>query len=277
VTATAADIARFLAGTGQLVALVSAPGTAPAEVEVRGVRGREAATAGDLVWSKAAVEGGFRGSFLICPEPAPHPAALAPGQAVAVCRRPRLAMARVLARFFAHLCDDREPVYADPATAAAVAANHSWVKNAVIGPGCRIAQQVVIGCSGMGYERDDDGRLVLFPQTGGVVLEADVDVAAHATIQRGTLGDTVVRRGAKIGPHVNVGHNAEVGEDVLIAGHAQLGGSCRIGRGAVIWQAAVIANGVTVGEGAVVGMAAVVRDDVGPGEVWAGNPARRLR
>jgi UDP-3-O-[3-hydroxymyristoyl] glucosamine N-acyltransferase len=186
-------------------------------------------------------------------------------------------MCAVLGRFFAALEADREPVYADPGLAEVVAANLSWVKNATVGPRVRIAQHVVIGCSGMGYERDGDGRLVAFPQLGGVVLEADVDVAAHATVQRGALGDTVLRRGAKIGPHVNVGHNVEIAEDVLITGHAQLGGGCRIGRGAVVWQSAVIANGVTVGESAVIGMAAAVRKDVGPGEVWAGNPARRLR
>ena len=140
-----------------------------------------------------------------------------------------------------------------------------------------IGAQAVIGCSGMGYERDGHGRLVKFPQLGGVVIEDDVDVAAHATVQRGALGDTVLRRGAKIGPHVNVGHGVDVGEDVLIAGHAQIGGGVRIGRGATVWQSAVIANGVTVGEGAVIGMSAAVRKDVGPGEVWAGNPARKLR
>jgi len=188
-----------------------------------------------------------------------------------------MAMAAVLGRFFCELSGDRDPVYADPELADTVASNHSWVKNAVIGSRVRIAQHVVIGCSGMGYEREPDGRLVSFPQLGGVVLEADVDVAAHATIQRGALGDTLVRRGSKIGPHVNVGHNVQIGEDTLVTGHAQLGGSCRIGDRVVIWQAAAIANRVTVGDGAVVGMCSCVRCDVGPGEVWAGNPARRLR
>jgi UDP-3-O-[3-hydroxymyristoyl] glucosamine N-acyltransferase len=146
-----------------------------------------------------------------------------------------------------------------------------------VGARVTIAPHAIIGCSGMGYERDADGRWVRFPQLGGVRIEDDVDVAAHATVQRGTLGDTLIRRGAKIGPHVNIGHNVDVGEDVLISGHSQIGGGARIGRGAVIWQAAVVANGVTVGEGAVIGMAAAVRKDVGAGEVWAGNPARKLR
>ena len=186
-------------------------------------------------------------------------------------------MASVIERFFGHLTADNEPVYAAPELAEAVAAVGAWVKNARVGRNVTIGAQAVIGCSGMGYERDPDGRLVKFPQLGGVVIEDDVDVAAHATVQRGALADTILRRGAKIGPHVNVGHGVDVGEDVLIAGHTQVGGGSRIGRGATIWQSAVIGNSVTVGEGAVIGMSAAVRKDVGPGEVWAGNPARKLR
>jgi UDP-3-O-[3-hydroxymyristoyl] glucosamine N-acyltransferase len=196
---------------------------------------------------------------------------------VAVCEAPRFAMAEVLNRYFTELDVDRDPVYAEPELAETVARNMSWVKNAIVGTGVTIAQNVTIGASGMGWERAPDGRLIRFPQLGGVVLEADVHVAAHATVQRGALGDTVVRRGAKIGPHVNVGHNVEVGEDTLLTGHAQLGGSCRIGARVVVWQSAAVANGVTVGDDAVIGMCSCVRDDVGPGEVWAGNPARRLR
>jgi UDP-3-O-[3-hydroxymyristoyl] glucosamine N-acyltransferase LpxD len=195
---------------------------------------------------------------------------------IVVCRRPRLAMALVVTRFFAHLAGDRAPVYADPATALLVDDGHAWVRNAVTGGNVRIEPLATIGCAGMGYERDDQGRLVPFPQLGGVVLEDDVHVAAQAMIQRGAIGDTVVRRGAKIGPHVNVGHNAEIGEDCLIAGHAQLGGGVRLGSRVVVWQSAAIANGVVIGEGAVIGMGAMVRADVGPGETWVGNPARRL-
>jgi UDP-3-O-[3-hydroxymyristoyl] glucosamine N-acyltransferase len=196
---------------------------------------------------------------------------------IVVCERPRLAMALVVARFFAHLSEDQPPVYADPASARLVDDGRAWVRNAVVGRNVRIEPLATIGCSGMGYERDDEGRLVPFPQLGRVVLEDDVHVAAQAMVQRGAIGDTIIRRGAKIGPHVNVGHNADVGEDCLIAGHAQLGGGARLGRGTVVWQSAAIANGVAVAEGAVIGMGAMIRGDVGPGEVWVGNPGHRLR
>lgn len=278
-SATAAEVVRFLEERGHLEALVTAVGHDAASITLFGAAGDAEAGPADLAWSRSPKTASTSGEagLLICPRPAPDPETLAAGRAVAVCTSPRLAMAEVLERFFAELTGDREPVYADPALAEIVAANRSWVKNATVGPGVRIAQLVVIGCGGMGYERAGGGRLVPFPQIGGVVLEADVDVATHASIQRGALGDTVVRRGAKIGPHANVGHNVDIGEDVLVTGHAQLGGGCRLGAGAVVWQSASVANGVSVGEGAVIGMGACVRTDVGPGEVWAGNPARRLR
>jgi UDP-3-O-[3-hydroxymyristoyl] glucosamine N-acyltransferase len=277
VSASAAQVARFLEESGRLETFISAPGDDPDGILLTGVNVDQDSGPADITWRRAPVASpaAVTAGLLLCAGPVRGDPA--PGHAVAVCAAPRLAMAEVLNEFFAELDVDRDPVYAEPELAETVARNESWVKNAVIGPGVTIAQNVTIGCSGMGWERDADGRLIRFPQVGGVVLEADVHVAAHATVQRGALGDTVVRRGAKIGPHVNVGHNVEVGEDTLLTGHTQLGGSCRIGARVVLWQSAAVANGVTVGDDAVIGMCSCVREDVGPGEVWAGNPARRLR
>jgi UDP-3-O-[3-hydroxymyristoyl] glucosamine N-acyltransferase len=237
-----------------------------------------AAGPGDVAWTKSeARAAGFGGALLICGGGAPDGAPPPPAAALAVCRRPRLAMARVIRRFFFHLTADRPATFAEPGLAAAVAANGSWVMNATIAGGVTIAPHVTVGCAGMGYERDDDGTLVGFPQVGGVIVEEDVDIAAQATVQRAAIGDTVVRRGAKVGPHVNVGHNVDVGEDALITGQCQIGGGARIGAGAVLWQSAAVANGVDVGEGATIGMGAMIRADVPAGEVWVGNPARKLR
>lgn len=186
-------------------------------------------------------------------------------------------MARVVGRFFAELAADRAPTYVDPATAIFVERARAWVMNATVDRNVRIGPLATIGCSGMGYERGEQGRLVPFPQLGGVLLEDDTDIAVQAMIQRGAIGDTLVRRGAKIAPHVNVGHSVEVGEDALVTGHAQIGGGARIGARAAVWQNVAIANGVTIGEGAVVGMGAMIREDIGLGEGWAGNPGRRLR
>ncbi|HUK78191.1 MAG TPA: hypothetical protein VL117_11450 [Thermoleophilia bacterium] len=273
---TTNEIVAHLRDLGMATALIGAPTGAA----ISAVAPDAQAGPGDLAWSKrAGAAARFEGSLLICSTEAAGELAAptAPDRVVVVCERPRLAMALVVSRFFAHLADDRPAVFADPATARRADEGGAWVRNAVVGRNVRIEPLATVGCSGMGYERDDEGRLVPFPQVGGVVIEDDVHIAAQAMVQRGAVGDTVVRRGAKIGPHVNVAHNSDVGEDCLLTGHSQLAGGVRLGKRVVVWQSAAIANGVTVGDDAVIGMGAMIRTDVGAGEVWAGNPGRKLR
>jgi UDP-3-O-[3-hydroxymyristoyl] glucosamine N-acyltransferase len=278
---TVAEICAFLEEAGRLRRLVATTPEPFTQAVVAGLAPDTAAGEGDVAWSRhSGAWIAFRGSLLLGPTPDedlgdPYPPR--PGRVLAVCDNPRLAMAQVAERFFGHLNADTEPELADPALADDIARLGAWVKNARIGHGVLLGPHCTIGCFGMGYERGPDGRWVRFPQLGGVVIEDDVHIGANATIQRGALGDTVVRRGARIGPHANISHNVEVGEDALIVGHAQVAGGARIGRGVVIWQSAVIANGVQIGAGAVIGMNSAVRKDVRAGEVWAGNPARKLR
>lgn len=140
-----------------------------------------------------------------------------------------------------------------------------------------IAQTAVIGALGMRYEREPDGTLKKIPHGYGVILGDDIDVMDFATVQAGRWRDTVVGDGCKIGPHVNVGHSSILGKNVLICGHATIGGSCKIGDNVTIWMNASIANSVEIGDDAVIGMGAVVLENVPAEEVWAGNPARRIR
>lgn len=279
-TVTAAAICAFLEEEGRLRRVVAADPATPAHTPLSGVAPDSAAGPGDVAWSRRASAWiAFRGGLLLAPAPdadLPDPYPARKDRVLAVCDNPRLAMAQVVARFFGHLAGDRDPELADPRAASDIAGAGAWVRNARVGKGVVFGPQCCVGCCGMGYERHPDGRWVLFPQIGHVVIEDDVHIGAHATIQRGALGDTVVRRGARIGPHVNIGHNVEVGEDALIAGHAQIGGGARLGRGVVVWQSAAVANGVIVGDGAVIGMNATVGKDVPAGQVWAGNPARRI-
>lgn len=95
----------------------------------------------------------------------------------------------------------------------------------------------------------------------------------------GTVVTTPLRLGAHVVamPHVLITHDDEVGDGVTFAGRASLGGAVRVGESAYLGQGSCVREGVSIGAGAVVGMGAVVLADVPAGEVWVGNPARKLR
>ncbi|OGL15823.1 MAG: hypothetical protein A3F92_08500, partial [Candidatus Rokubacteria bacterium RIFCSPLOWO2_12_FULL_71_22] len=110
---------------------------------------------------------------------------------------------------------------------------------AVLYPGVRLGQRVVvqagavIGADGFGYVFDGTAHRKI-PQVGGVRIEDDVEIGANTTIDRATLGETVVRRGTKIDNLVQVGHNAEIGEHSILVAQVGVSGSSRLGRGVVL-------------------------------------------
>jgi acetyltransferase-like isoleucine patch superfamily enzyme len=274
---TAAQVLALLDDAGLLrdVALVS--GDDPRSVMLDGFGATTGAGPTTLAGAWAADAGtGFGGGMLLCDERSRGRAEPAPGCVIAVCDRPRLAFALSTERFFAHLVADRPPTWLDPSLAERAAHAEAWVMNATIGHRVTLGPRCVIGGASMGYERDPAGRLVPLPQAGDVVIGDDVHIAGQASVQRGSLGTTRVGRGSKIGPHTNIAHNVRIGEDVLIVGHAQIGGGARVGAGVVIGQGVVVKNGVSIGDGALVAMGSAIRYDVPPGDLWSGNPARRV-
>ena len=152
--------------------------------------------------------------------------------------------------------------------------------NAVLHDGTRVRSNVtihagaVIGGSGFGYARQDDGSLTHFPHIGGVLIEDNVEIGANTCIDRGTLDDTVIRQGAKIDNLVHIAHNVEIGPQCLVIAHAMIGGSVRVGPRAWIAPSASIRDGLIVGSDALVGMGAVVVHDVPEGSTVKGSPAR---
>jgi len=144
----------------------------------------------------------------------------------------------------------------------------------VIGRNVLIHAGAVIGAEGQGYERNERGELEKFPQIGRVIIEDDVEIGSNASIMRGSMGDTVIGQGTKIGHLCTIGHRVVIGKHCLIVVHSMLGGSCRIGDYAEVWLGACIRNGVKIGKNAVVGMGAVVTKDVGDGKVVFGVPAK---
>ena len=128
---------------------------------------------------------------------------------------------------------------------------------------------VVLGGDGFGYEFDEHGQWEHAPQVGRVVIEDDVEIGANTTIDRATLGETRIGRGTKIDNQVMIGHNCNVGEQVILTGQAGLAGSSTIERRAIIMGQVAIGGHLTIGEGAFLGGRAGVAEDVRPGvEIW---------
>ena len=139
----------------------------------------------------------------------------------------------------------------------------------------------VLGSDGFGYVRDrTTGHYEKFPQIGRLVIEDDVEIGANATIDRGALEETRIRRGAKIDNLVHVGHNCDIGEDVVIAAQTGLSGSIVIENGAVLGGQVGIGEHARIGEGVMLGgQGGVLPNKIlrGKGVAFWGTPAQPLR
>ncbi len=151
---------------------------------------------------------------------------------------------------------------------------------AVVLPGVRLGARVrvghgaVLGAPGFGF-MPGPGGYTHVPQLGGVVIEDDVWIGTNTTIDAGTLGPTVVRRGAKLDSHVHVGHNCDVGADALLCAQVGLAGSVVVGAGCVLGGQVGVADHVHIGAGARVAAKSGVIGDVPEGAVVGGYPAVR--
>ncbi len=146
--------------------------------------------------------------------------------------------------------------------------------------GCRVVvgPLAVIGRPGFGFVTGPGGEVRRVPQLGGVVVEDDVEIGALVSVDAGTLGPTVIGRGAKLDAHVHVGHNAEIGAGTMVAAQTGFAGSVRVGPGVLVGGQAGFKDHVAVGAGARIGAKSGVIGDIPPGAVVAGFPAQpRLR
>lgn len=143
----------------------------------------------------------------------------------------------------------------------------------IVGRRCRILAGAVIGAPGFGHAVDEEGRAVRVPHLGRVLLEDEVEIGANATVDRASFGETRLRARARIDNLVQVAHNVDIGEDVMMAAQSGLSGSSRLGRGVVVGGQSGLADHVSVGDGAAIAAKTAVFSDVPPRTVVAGTPA----
>lgn len=126
--------------------------------------------------------------------------------------------------------------------------NVSIYRDCKIGANCTIHSGAVIGADGFGFAPDANGEYQKVPQIGNVVIEDNVDVGANTTIDRATMGSTIVRKGAKIDNLCQIAHNVEIGENTAMAAQVGVAGSTKIGKYVMIGGQAGISGHIQIAD-----------------------------
>jgi UDP-3-O-[3-hydroxymyristoyl] glucosamine N-acyltransferase len=149
--------------------------------------------------------------------------------------------------------------------------------NAVIGDRVVLQTGAVVGAEGYGFVGAEGGGLARTYHVGRVVLEDGVEIGNHSIISRGTLGETRIGAGTKIGSLVEVAHNCRIGSNVIVLTQVGIAGGTEVGDGCVLFGQAGVAGKIRIGAGAVIAPQAGVRKSVPPGVRVGGSPSRDQR
>jgi len=142
-----------------------------------------------------------------------------------------------------------------------------------IGNNVTIHAGAIIGSDGFGFAPQADGSFKKVPQIGNVVIEDNVEVGSNTTIDRATIGSTLIRSGAKLDNLIQIAHNVEIGNSSVIAAQAGISGSTKIGKGVMIGGQAGIVGHIQLGDGAKVNAQSGVSKSIDAGKAVTGSPA----
>ncbi|HEX4899157.1 MAG TPA: UDP-3-O-(3-hydroxymyristoyl)glucosamine N-acyltransferase [Pyrinomonadaceae bacterium] len=143
----------------------------------------------------------------------------------------------------------------------------------VIGKRVIIHNNVVVGCDGFGYAKDEERRWLKIPQTGRVLIGDDVEIGAGTTIDRASVGESRIGRGTKIDNLVQIGHSCTVAEDSLLCAQVGLAGSSHIGSRVILAGQAGVAGHLKIGDDVVMTAKSATSHDIPAGKVISGIPA----
>ncbi len=147
----------------------------------------------------------------------------------------------------------------------------------IIGDNTNIGSGTVIGSSGYGYFKTPSGIQKKVPHFGGVRIGSNVDIGANVCIDRGTLGDTIIKDNVKIDNLCHIAHNVLIEDNCFVIALSMLGGSVHLCEDAYIAPGVLVINQATIGRRSLVGLGAVVTKDVEEGKVVVGIPAKAIR
>ena len=143
----------------------------------------------------------------------------------------------------------------------------------VIGNRCTIHSGTIIGSDGFGFAPQEDGTYAKVPQIGNVIIEDDVEIGACTTVDRATLGSTIIRKGVKLDNHIQVAHNVEIGENTVIAAQTGIAGTTKIGKNCLIGGQVGFAGHLVIGDGVKIQAQSGIGKNLEAGEVVLGSPA----
>jgi UDP-3-O-[3-hydroxymyristoyl] glucosamine N-acyltransferase len=154
---------------------------------------------------------------------------------------------------------------------------HAGVKiyeDCIIGNDVVIHAGTVIGSDGFGFAPQPDGSYQKVPQIGNVIIEDQVEIGANTTIDRATMGSTIIKKGVKLDNLIQIAHNVEIGSQTVIAAQTGISGSTKLGQKIMIGGQAGIAGHLTIANGVkIAGMAGVTKNLDVEGKSYAGFPA----
>lgn len=147
----------------------------------------------------------------------------------------------------------------------------------IVGDNCIIQSGAIVGADGFGFAPTKEGSFTKIPQTGNVIIEDDVDVGAGTTIDRATIGSTILRKGVKLDNQIQIAHNVEIGEHTIIASQTGVAGSAKIGRRCMIGGQVGIVGHIVIGDDVRIQAQSGIGRNIKDGEILQGSPALPLR
>ena len=142
-----------------------------------------------------------------------------------------------------------------------------------IGNNCKIHSGTVIGSDGFGFAPDENGEYKAIPQIGNVIIEDNVDIGSNSTIDRATLGSTIIRKGVKLDNQIQIAHNVEVGKNTVIASQTGIAGSTKVGENCMIGGQVGVVGHITIGNNVRIQAQSGIGKKIKDNDVVQGTPA----
>ncbi len=143
----------------------------------------------------------------------------------------------------------------------------------VIGNNCILQSGTIIGGDGFGFQPNSDNNYAKVPHIGNVIIEDHVEIGANTTIDRATMGSTIIRRGVKLDNLIQIAHNVEIGENTVIAAQAGVAGSTKIGKNCLIGGQVGIIGHLVIGNGVKIAAQSGIGNNLADNEIVQGSPA----